>query len=160
MRRLNTTLIQLLLLMVMLMPHQAIAVNPDEVLSDPVLETRARALSAQLRCLVCQNQSIDDSDADLARDLRLRVRERLTKGDSDNEVLDYLVERYGPFILLKPRLSILTYLLWGTPIVLLLLGGTVLIFSLRRRSKSVPQPLSSDEQAALAKILNDREQNT
>ncbi|MBB4279674.1 cytochrome c-type biogenesis protein, partial [Rhizobium mongolense] len=83
----------------------AFAVNPDEVLSDPALEARARALSAELRCMVCQNQSIDDSNADLAKDLRLLVRERITDGDTDEEVLSYIVSRYGEFVLLKPRLS-------------------------------------------------------
>lgn len=134
------------------------AVNPDEVLSDPVLEKRARDLSTNLRCMVCQNQSIDDSDADLARDLRLLVRERLTAGDSDNEVLDYLIARYGEFVLLKPRLSARTYLLWGTPLVLLLLGAIVLFISMRNRSGKKPEPLSGDEKAALAKILDDREE--
>ncbi len=134
------------------------AVNPDEVLSDPVLEKRARAISTNLRCMVCQNQSIDDSDADLARDLRLLVRERLTAGDSDNEVIDYLIARYGEFVLLKPRFTARTYLLWATPLVLLLIGALVLFLSMRKRSRKPPEPLSDDEQAALAKILGDREE--
>jgi cytochrome c-type biogenesis protein CcmH len=135
----------------------ATAVNPDEVLKDPVLEARARDLSTHLRCLVCQNQSIDDSDADLARDLRLLVRERLTAGDSDIQVLDYLVARYGEFVLLQPRVSAKTYLLWGTPIFLLMLGGIVLVISQRKRAKAKSNTLSSTEKAALAKILSDRD---
>lgn len=91
----------------------AAAVNPNEVLDDPALEARARALSLELRCLVCQNQSIDDSNAELARDLRLLVRERLVEGDSDKDVIDYVVSRYGEFVLLKPRFSLQTMLLWG-----------------------------------------------
>ncbi len=101
----------------------ALAVNPDEILADPALEARARALSSQLRCMVCQNQSIDDSNAELARDLRLLVRERITGGDSDQQVIDYVVSRYGEFVLLKPRLSAHTYLLWGAPIALFVIGA-------------------------------------
>ena len=101
----------------------ALAVQPGEVLADPQLEARARNLSNELRCMVCQNQSIDVSDADLARDLRVLVRERLTAGDSDDEVLDYIVSRYGEFVLLKPRLNLRNALLWGTPVLLLLIGG-------------------------------------
>ena len=97
--------------------------QPDEVLSDPALEARARALSRELRCMVCQNQSIDDSDAPLARDLRLLVRERLTAGDSDAKVIDFLTARYGEFVLLKPRFSAGTALLWLAPLIALLVGG-------------------------------------
>lgn len=99
-----------------------LAVQPDEILKDPALEARARALSAGLRCLVCQNQSIDDSDAPLARDLRLLVRERLLKGDSDDAVHAFLVERYGDFVLLKPPMSAKTLLLWLTPVVVLVVA--------------------------------------
>jgi len=148
----------LLVVLTLTLVPSAHAVNPDEVLSDPVLEKRARELSTHLRCLVCQNQTIDDSDADLARDLRLLVRERLTAGDDDNQVLDYLVARYGEFVLLNPRLSVKTYLLWGTPIALILIGGFVLIVSMRKRSKRTTVPLTEEEQAALAKILDDRDQ--
>ena len=98
--------------------------QPGEVLADPALEARARALSAELRCMVCQNQSIDDSDADLARDLRVLVRERLTAGDSDDEVIDYVVSRYGEFVLLKPRFSLRNALLWGAPLLLLLAAAS------------------------------------
>jgi cytochrome c-type biogenesis protein CcmH len=134
----------------------ALAVNPDEVLSEPKLEARARTLSAELRCMVCQNQSIDDSNADLAKDLRLLVRERLKAGDSDAEVLDYLVSRYGEFVLLKPRLSAHTVLLWGMPILLLLVGGLVLLRQALRRSRPAPvPPLSEDERARLDAILKE-----
>ena len=97
----------------------AVAVEPDEILSDPLLETRARKLSAELRCLVCQNQSIDDSNAPLARDLRLLVRERLKAGDKDDQIIDYVVARYGEFVLLRPRLSAATIVLWLAPLLLL-----------------------------------------
>ena len=132
----------------------ALAVNPDEVLADPVLESRARALSAGLRCMVCQNQSIDDSNAELAKDLRLLVRERLTAGDTDQQVLDYLVSRYGEFVLLKPRLSNHTILLWAMPLFLLAVGGVVVVVQLRRRSRPQPvAPLSDAERARLETIL-------
>ncbi len=110
----------LLAFALLLMAAPAFAVNPDEVLADPALEARARALSAELRCMVCQNQSIDDSNADLAKDLRLLVRERITDGDSDEAVLNYIVSRYGEFVLLKPRVGMKTVLLWGAPVLLVL----------------------------------------
>jgi cytochrome c-type biogenesis protein CcmH len=132
----------------------AFAVNPDEVLADPGLEARARTISAELRCMVCQNQSIDDSNAELAKDLRVLVRERITAGDSDSQVMDYIVSRYGDFVLLKPRLGVNTVLLWGMPVFLLLVGGAVIVrqISRRRRLASV-EPLSADEQRALDEIL-------
>ncbi|MGD9915647.1 MAG: cytochrome c-type biogenesis protein CcmH, partial [Rhizobiaceae bacterium] len=111
----------------------AFALQPDEVLADPVLEARARALSARLRCMVCQNQSIDDSDADLARDLRVLVRERLMAGDTDEQVIDFIVARYGEFVLLQPRFSWQNAALWGAPVVLLAAGGVFLFYSARRR---------------------------
>lgn len=147
----------LFVLITALAPLPAAAVNPDEVLSDPALEARARELSTRLRCLVCQNQSIDDSDADLARDLRLLVRERLSAGDKDEQVLDYLVARFGEFVLLRPRISAQTYLLWGTPVFLLLIGGLIMISSQRKRAKAKPTSLTSAEKAVLAKILSDRD---
>ncbi len=135
------------------------AVRPDEVLSDPALEARARALSANLRCMVCQNQSIDDSDAELARDLRVLVRERLVAGDTDSEVIDYLVSRYGEFVLLKPRFSWQNLALWATPAVVLVIGGAAFAAYSRRRKvpagKSAPS-LTDDEQARIAKLLDER----
>ncbi|MGE7371018.1 cytochrome c-type biogenesis protein [Neorhizobium sp. NPDC001467] len=128
----------------------ALAVNPDEVLKDPALEQRARNLSAQLRCMVCQNQSIDDSNAELAKDLRVLVRERLTDGDTDKQVLDYVVSRYGEFVLLKPRLSAKTVLLWAAPIALLLIGVvTMILFSRRRPPLKAVAPLSEEEKARI-----------
>ncbi|PRH88087.1 cytochrome C biogenesis protein CcmH [Labrys okinawensis] len=136
-----------------LMVLPALAVQPDEVLPDPALEARARALSAQLRCMVCQNESIDDSNASLAKDLRILVRERLKAGDSDAEVKDFLVARYGDFILLKPPLEWRTLALWSGPPALLLLGGIAIFLSTRRRQAAAPAPLSSDEQARIDDIL-------
>ncbi|UUP18935.1 cytochrome c-type biogenesis protein [Nitratireductor thuwali] len=133
------------------------AVQPDEILSDPVLEQRARDLSAGLRCMVCQNQSIDDSDAELARDLRVLVRERLAAGDSDAEVIDYVVSRYGEFVLLQPRVSPRNALLWATPALILLAGGLVLAVGVLRRRKKTPAPLTPEEVAALKGILNERD---
>jgi cytochrome c-type biogenesis protein CcmH len=111
----------------------AMAVQPDEILKDVAMEARARELSRELRCMVCQNQSIDDSDAPLARDLRLLVRERLQAGDSNNQVIDFLVARYGEFVLLKPRFSAHTALLWLLPPALLAIGIVVVVIGARRR---------------------------
>jgi cytochrome c-type biogenesis protein CcmH len=132
----------------------ALAVQPDEMLRDPGLEARARALSRELRCMVCQNQSIDDSDAPLARDLRLLVRERLAAGDSDDGVLDFVVARYGEFVLLRPRLSRHTVILWTAPFVLLLIGAAAITWATRRRSLAAPPlaPLSDEERERLAAI--------
>jgi cytochrome c-type biogenesis protein CcmH len=132
----------------------AFAVQPDEVLSDPALEARARVLSQELRCLVCQNQSIDDSDALLARDLRLLLRERLKSGDSDQQVLDFLVARYGEFVLLRPPLGWNTVLLWLTPGLLLAAGVIVLLAAGRRRSRAIlTEPaLTPQEKARLARL--------
>ncbi|WP_457935833.1 cytochrome c-type biogenesis protein [Mesorhizobium sp. 10J20-29] len=138
-------------------PGAVLAVQPGEALSDPALEARARALSTELRCMVCQNQSIDVSDADLARDLRMLVRERLSAGDSDAEVLDYIVSRYGEFVLLKPQLNIRNALLWGTPLILLLVGGGVMLAAGRSRRKAEPKALSAEESAALHEILTRRQ---
>ena len=145
----------LLALFVMLAPLPALAVNPDEILADPVLEERARNLSVNLRCMVCQNQSIDDSNAELARDLRVLVRERLQQGDTDEQVIDYVVSRYGEFVLLKPRLSMRTVLLWTAPALLLLIGGIVLALMARGRLQArAPAPLSADEQARIDELLD------
>jgi cytochrome c-type biogenesis protein CcmH/NrfF len=130
------------------------AVTPDEMLKDPVLEERARQLSAELRCLVCQNQSIDDSDAELAADLRVLVRERIAAGDTDDEVMAYVVSRYGEFVLLKPRFNARNALLWGTPVALLLIGGAVLIASARSRRRPTGQGLTAEENAVLRKVLD------
>ncbi|MBB4289113.1 cytochrome c-type biogenesis protein CcmH [Rhizobium leguminosarum] len=144
----------LLVFALLLMAAPAFAVNPDEVLADPALEARARALSAELRCMVCQNQSIDDSNADLAKDLRLLVRERITDGDSDDQVLNYIVSRYGEFVLLKPRFNIKTVLLWGAPVLLVLAGGlSLLLFARRRAGKPTGSKLTADEQAKLSELL-------
>jgi cytochrome c-type biogenesis protein CcmH len=135
----------------------ALAVNPDEVLDDPALEARARALSAELRCMVCQNQSIDDSNAELARDLRLLVRERLKNGDSDEAVIDYVVSRYGEFVLLNPRFRGETLLLWGAPIVLFVAGAAAMVLFVRRRGgKAAGTPLSETEKAELERALKRR----
>ncbi|PTM98670.1 cytochrome c-type biogenesis protein [Mycoplana dimorpha] len=144
----------LLAAVVALAASPAFAVNPDEVLADPALEARARALSAQLRCMVCQNQSIDDSNAELARDLRLLVRERIENGDSDEAVINYVVSRYGEFVLLKPRLKPETLLLWGAPIILFLGGGVAMVDFVRRRAgRPVGEPLTDEERAALERIV-------
>src|SRR6266566_7965145 len=115
----------------------AIAVEPNEVLTDPALEARARALSKELRCMVCQNQSIDDSEAPLARDLRILVRERLQSGDSDRQVIDFLVARYGEFVLLRPRFSWHTAVLWLGPAAMLLVGASALLVLARRDRTSL-----------------------
>ena len=133
-----------------------LAVQPDEVLPNVALEQRARAISSELRCLVCQNQSIDDSDAPLARDLRILVRERLTAGDSDAAVRDFVVARYGEFVLMRPRLSLRTALLWGTPLLILLAALAVLW----RQGRRMPQPsgeapLSEGEKARLNRLTRD-----
>ena len=154
-RRSLPTLLALALLLLALAPARA--VQPDEILADPALEARARAISEGLRCLVCQNQSIDDSDAPLARDLRLLVRERLKAGDSDQEIVDFVVARYGEFVLLKPRLLPHTLLLWfATPIVFA--GALALIFLAYRRRKAAGQsltPLSAGEKRRLKRLLDE-----
>ena len=141
---------------------EAVAVEPDEILSDPKLETRAREISVNLRCLVCQNQSIDDSNAELAKDLRVLVRERLTKGDTNDQVVSYIVDRFGEYVLLKPRIGMHTMILWFAPLFLLLLAGIYFYMSFRSRQVRVSttppaanvEALSSDEQAELAKLLS------
>jgi len=149
-------LVTLLLVLTLVTP--AFAVLPDEVLKDPVLEARARAISSELRCLVCQNQTIDESDASLARDLRLLVRERLVAGDSDSQVVKFLVARYGEFILLKPQFALHTVFLWFATPVVLLLALWIVIASLRRRRKELaaagPQPtsLTKEEREILASL--------
>ena len=132
------------------------AVEPNEMLADPVLEARARAISKELRCMVCQNESIDDSQAPLAHDLRVLVRERLKAGDSDAQVMNFLVSRYGEFVLLKPPLSWHTLALWGTPPGLLLLGLVMIVVVARRRRTMPPvagASLTPAEEARIAEIL-------
>jgi cytochrome c-type biogenesis protein CcmH len=137
----------------------AMAVMPGERLADPALEARARGLSQKLRCLVFQNQSIDDSNAALAADLRVLVRERLAAGDSDDQVIDYLVDRYGDFVLLDPPMRPRTWALWYGPAVVLGLGavGVGVFLARRRRTVAPAAPLSADEQAELAALLDDRD---
>lgn len=153
-----------LLLLLPLLSVPAFAVAPDEVLDDPVLEERARALSAELRCMVCQNQSIDDSDAPLAKDLRVLVRERLVAGDTDGQVIDYLVSRYGEFVLLKPRLAWHTLGLWAAGPIALVAGIIAIVLALRNRSRRGSQmaaagsaKLSESEEEKLKSLLEKRE---
>ncbi len=158
MQQLRAVLAAFVLMLSTVVP--AFAVEPDEVLADTALEARARALSSELRCLVCQNQSIDDSNAPLAKDLRVLVRERLKAGDSDTKVKEFLVDRYGDFVLLKPPFAAYTLILWIAP--LLVLGGAV--FAVRRslapgmKQAAAPAtaPLSAEEQAKLAKLMNEK----
>jgi cytochrome c-type biogenesis protein CcmH len=151
----------LLALLIAVPAPPALAVQPDEILADPVLEARARALSKELRCLVCRNESIDDSNAELARDLRLLVRERLVAGDSDTQVLSYLVERYGEFVLLKPQFSIANAALWLAGPAAFLFGLIVIAAYLRTRRPQTAHgaaaneaPLSDEERKRLEDILN------
>jgi cytochrome c-type biogenesis protein CcmH len=146
------------LLVTLVAPTAALAVEPDEILKDPNLEARARHLSEELRCMVCQNQSIDDSAAPLARDLRLLVRERLTTGDSDNQVLNYLVSRYGEFVLLKPRFELHNLLLWGLPPFALVIGMIALFVTARRRQTADLQVpvLSAAEQKRVATLVQNQ----
>ena len=144
----------LLLALCLCIASAASAVEPGERLADPAFEARARALGEVLRCLVCQNQSIDDSNADLAHDLRVLIRARIAAGDSDSQVIQYLVSRYGDFILLKPPLKPATYLLWLGPFIALALGGGMVALYLRRREARPPAaPLSAEERRHLAKLL-------
>jgi cytochrome c-type biogenesis protein CcmH len=132
----------------------AYAVRPDEMLADPGLEARARDISRDLRCLVCRNQSIDDSDADLAHDLRVLVRERLMAGDSNDQVIGFVHARYGDFVLLRPPFAVGTALLWGGPLLVLLLGGVAVARFYRRRDEPTP-PLSPEERQRLAAVLGE-----
>lgn len=132
----------------------ALAVEPSERLADPALELRAREVSKALRCVVCQNESIDDSNAELAKDMRILVRDRINAGDSNQAVLDYMVERYGDFVLLKPRVMPTTIALWVAPAVLLALGLLVLIRTMRRRAMAEPTALSSDEALKLKRLMD------
>ncbi len=143
--------------LLILMAGPALAVLPSERLADPALEARARALSLELRCQVCQNQSIDDSNAPLAADLRRLVRERLVAGDSDAGVLDYVVRRYGDYVLLRPPMREDTAVLWFGPLAILLLGAAGAFVYLRRRKPAAEAPLSAEEEARLKAIVERRE---
>lgn len=141
-----------LLLLVFAFP--AFAVEPSEVLPNPALEARAREIGRELRCVVCQNQSIDDSNAEVARDMRRAVRERLVAGDNDAAVFDFMVARYGDYVLLNPPFKARTLLLWlGAPLVLLIAGGALLLAARRRKAIVPPQPLSDEEQRRLDSLL-------
>ena len=140
-----------LLFVLLLAAVTAQAVEPSEILPDPAQEVRARAISKSLRCVVCQNQSIDDSDAELAHDMRVLVRRRIAAGDSDAQVLSYMRSRYGDFVLLRPRFDATTVLLWTGPALMLVIGAIVLARTVRRRSLP-PPPLSAAEREALARI--------
>ncbi|MTJ79591.1 MAG: cytochrome c-type biogenesis protein CcmH [Telmatospirillum sp.] len=149
-------------LMLLAVAGPVMAVQPDEVLKDPAMEARARALGRDLRCMVCQNQSIDDSDADLARDLRVLLRQRLVAGDSDEQAKQYLVDRYGDYVLLRPPFKTTTLVLWLGPAALLLAGGWGAVMFFRRRTASAgpagERPLDETEQRRLKRLLsNDRE---
>jgi cytochrome c-type biogenesis protein CcmH len=164
MRAAARTFLGLLVAASCLLAAPAFAVQPDEILPDPVLEARARDLSRELRCMVCQNQSIDDSDAPLARDLRLLVRERLKAGDSDQQVLDFLTDRYGQFVLLRPRFGWDTAILWLAPAAVLLLGGLALILFKRRRDRdpvvATEKPLTEAERTRLTALLDEGPRST
>jgi cytochrome c-type biogenesis protein CcmH len=137
-------------------PGPAHAVRPDEMLPDPALEARAREVGSELRCLVCRNQSIDDSDADLAHDLRVLVRERIKAGDTNAQVVAYIRSRYGDFVLLRPPFEVGTLLLWGGPLLILILGGVALARFYRGRDKTPPPPpLSAEERRRLAAVLGE-----
>jgi cytochrome c-type biogenesis protein CcmH len=145
----------LAVLCMLLFPGAAPAVEPGEMLKDPALEARAREIGRELRCLVCQNQSIDDSNAPLAHDLRVLVRERLTAGDTDFQVVDFVVARYGDFVLLKPPFKASTWVLWlATPLVLVLGGGGLVLWFRRRANAAGPAPLSADEERRLAALMD------
>lgn len=135
----------------------AFAVEPDEVLDDPVLEARARAISQELRCVVCQNQSIDDSNAPLAKDMRVLVRERVKRGDSDDQVRAFLVQRYGNFVLLKPPLQLDTLALWLSPFLFLAVGAALVWSYLRRLARQAErsEPLSAAEEAELKRLADE-----
>jgi cytochrome c-type biogenesis protein CcmH len=140
----------------LLPPLAARAVQPDEIMADPKFEARARSLSAQLRCMVCQNESIDESHADLARDLRLLVRERLAAGDNDDQIRSFLVHRYGDFILLKPPFKAETWLLWMAPFLILFAGGIFIVLARRREaSQAASGPLTDREHAKLNALLEE-----
>jgi cytochrome c-type biogenesis protein CcmH len=145
---------RLALLLVLLSTGAALAVsNPAEMMADPAQEHRAEALGHQLRCLVCQNESVEDSEADLARDLRRQIRLHIAAGDSDQQIIDWMVARYGDFVRMNPPFDPVTWLLWGSPVIALLCGGVAVWFG-RRRGAAPPPPLSAAERAKLGQILD------
>jgi len=144
-----------LLFLFLLTAAPAFAVLPEEQLADPKLEARARAISAELRCVVCQNQTIDDSDADLAHDLRVLLRQRLSAGDTDQQAIAYIVNRYGDYVLLKPPFEAETLILWLGPLLVLVAGGTGVMFYLRRRQNTALSALTVDEEARLNRLLKE-----
>ena len=146
----------LVTVMLLLFLGAASAAEPDELLDDPVLEERAEKIDEQLRCVVCQSQSIAESNAPLAKDLRLLVRERLVAGDTDKEVIAYVVERYGDYVLLKPPVQGNTLFLWGFPALALLAGAAGAFFFLRRPKPAPPAPLSDEEEAEVNRLLDER----
>jgi cytochrome c-type biogenesis protein CcmH len=147
-------LVRIAMLFLLLAPTLSFAVEPGEMLKDPQQEARARELSAELRCLVCQNESIDESQATLAHDLRVLIRQRILAGESNQAIKAYLVSRYGNFILLKPPVEMSTLLLWGTPILILICGAATILFSLRHRAPiAKPSALSASEEERLASLL-------
>lgn len=155
-RALGRHVTAVLSLLALLCAVPAIAVEPSEVLPDPALEARAREIGRELRCVVCQNQSIDDSAAEIARDMRRAVRERLVAGDTDRAVFDFMVARYGDYVLLKPPFKPGTIVLWlGAPFVLVVAGAVLLYAARRRRQIAAPEPLSDDERKRLAVILGE-----
>jgi len=147
----RTILAAMLFLLALTLPGHA-ALDPAEMLEDPAAEARARAISKELRCMVCQNQSIDDSDAELARDLRAVVRDRIRAGDSDEEVFDFVVARYGDFVLMTPPFTPATWLLWLAPGLVLIIGGGVALLVLRRARGRAETRLTPEEEARLAAL--------
>jgi len=143
-----------IIVLLVLLASPAFAVQPDEILADPVLESRAREITAELRCVVCRNESVDDSNAEIARDIRLMVRERIVAGDSNDETVQYMVDRFGEFILLNPTSSGANLVLWWSGPILLLTGLGIAITTVRRR-KPPSEPLSETEEARLEQILNE-----
>ena len=143
-----------LTLALMLLALPALAVQPDEVLADPALEARAREITAELRCVVCRNESVDDSNADIARDIRLMVRERLVAGDSNEEAIQFMVDRFGEFVLLNPRATGTNLILWITGPVLLVLGLGIAVFAIRRRKPNT-ETLNEAEEARLRQLLEE-----
>lgn len=153
-------IVVLTVLILIALPFASHAVEPDEMLADPALEARAREISKDLRCVVCQNQDIDSSNAGVARDLRLLVRERLVASDTDQQVLDYIQARYGDFVLLKPPFKPETYALWLTPLVLVLIGtgGAIAVLARTRRNKAT-SGLSDEEERRVSELLAQNERN-